>query len=52
MLEYLRRYEKTHHYTVNYTDRNEGEPMATSPSQGASKYLKVESGTLVEVEKE
>lgn len=33
--------------TVNYADRNPGEPMSTTPSMGVSKYFKVESGILV-----
>ncbi len=32
---------------VNYADRKPGDPMTTSPSVGASKYLKVVDGKLV-----
>ncbi len=34
---------------VNYAERAPGEPMTAQPSQGVSKYLRVESGQLVEV---
>ena len=34
---------------VNYADRNPGEPMTARPSLGVSKYLRVESGTLVQI---
>jgi hypothetical protein len=33
---------------VNYAERRPGEPFTTQPSVGVSKYLKVESGRLVE----
>ncbi len=34
---------------VNYADRKQGEPMATVPSIGVSKYLKIQDGVLVEI---
>lgn len=34
---------------INYADRKEGEPMATIPSIGVSKYLKIQDGVLVEI---
>lgn len=37
--------------TVNYADRNPGEPFTTQPSLGISKYLKVEANLLVEINK-
>jgi hypothetical protein len=33
--------------TINYADRNQGEPMTTAPSMGVSKYFKVTKGNLV-----
>ena len=37
--------------TVNYADRNPGEPFTTQPSLGVSKYFKVENNILIEVQK-
>lgn len=37
--------------TVNYADRNPGEPFTTQPSLGISEYLKVEANLLVEINK-
>jgi hypothetical protein len=34
---------------VNYADRKVGEPFSVAPSVGVSKYLKIESGKLVEI---
>ena len=34
--------------TVNYADRNPGEPFTTQPSLGVSKYLKVNGSVLIE----
>ena len=34
--------------TVNYADRNPGEPFTTQPSLGVSKYLKVNDSVLIE----
>ncbi|OGY89101.1 MAG: hypothetical protein A3B30_01225 [Candidatus Komeilibacteria bacterium RIFCSPLOWO2_01_FULL_52_15] len=34
---------------VNYADRKPGEPMATPPSVGVSKYFKVSGDTLTEI---
>jgi hypothetical protein len=33
--------------TVNYADREPGEPMSAAPSVGVSKYLRVEGTTLI-----
>lgn len=38
-------------YVVNYADRAEGEPMATDPSVGVSKYFEVNGSTLSETNK-
>lgn len=35
---------------VNYADRKDGEPMATEPSVGVSRYFEVQDEKLVEVE--
>ena len=35
--------------TVNYADRNPGEPFTTQPSLGVSKYFKIEKNILTEV---
>ena len=35
--------------TVNYADRNPGEPFTTQPSLGVSKYFKIESKILTEI---
>lgn len=37
--------------TVNYTDRNPGEPFTTKPSLGKSMYLRIVNGTLTKVNK-
>lgn len=34
--------------TVNYADRNPGEPFTTQPSMGVSKYIKVNGSVLIE----
>jgi hypothetical protein len=36
-------------FVVNYADRAPGEPMSAQPTQGVSKTLKLDNGTLVEV---
>ena len=36
--------------TVNYADRNPGEPFTTPPSLGVSKYFKIENNILTEVQ--
>lgn len=35
--------------TVNYADRNPGEPFTTQPSLGVSKYFKIENNILTEI---
>ena len=35
--------------TVNYADRNPGEPFTTQPSLGVSKYLKINGSVLIEI---
>lgn len=37
---------------VNYADRLPGEPFSTAPSQGVSKYFKIENGKIVEIKGE
>lgn len=36
--------------TVNYADRNPGEPFTTQPSLGVSKYFKIENNILTETQ--
>lgn len=35
--------------TINYADRNPGEPFTTQPSLGISKYFKIENNILTEI---
>lgn len=36
--------------TINYADRNPGEPFTTQPSLGVSKYFKIENNILAEAQ--
>lgn len=36
---------------VNYADRKQDEPMTAQPSMGISRYFKIETNTLIEIEK-